>query len=273
MPAPIVGIACSFESLSLPGFGPLRHHAVYERYVEGLLARVEASPVLIPAVARMRSASAEELARDYVTVLDGLLLPGAVSNVGMELYGEERAQQAAAERDPDRDATVMPLIRAALEEGVPIFGICRGMQELNVALGGTLNPALHETPGRRDHRSPKDRPLLERYGPAHGLRVRAGGWIEREANRCGLPIEGLRVNSLHGQGVEDLGHGVVAEAWADDGTIESIRVESAEALAVGVQWHVEWHVEVTRLHAILLESFGRACEARAVRRRAGRTAG
>lgn len=264
MRAPIIGIACGIETLELPGFGPLRHHAVFERYVEGLLAVVDAVPISILAVGRLGRAGAEEVARHHVRLLDGLVLPGAASHVAGELYGA--ADRDPSLRDPDRDATVMPLVRAALRVGVPILGICRGMQELNVALGGTLDPALHESPGRRDHRSRRDLPFAERYNPAHPLRVRPGGWIERELHAQGHTAEALRVSSLHTQGVDRLGQGVVAEAWADDGTVEAIRVEGAPALAVGVQWHIEWHVDTTPLHAILLGAFGRACAERAQRR-------
>ena len=266
MRPPIIGIACAFKHLEIPGFGPLRYHAVYERYVEGILSRIDASPILVPAVGRMVRASAEALADQYASLLDGLFLPGAISNVGPELYGSDHVEPDPAKRDADRDATVMPLVRAALAAGVPILGACRGMQELNVALGGTLNPAIHETPGRRDHRSRKELPFLERYGPAHGLRVAPGGLIARELAARGHATDDLAVNSLHAQGVERLGHGVVADAWADDGTIEAIWVPGAPALALGVQWHIEWHAQTTPLHAALLDAFGRACTERAASR-------
>lgn len=265
MTAPIIGIVCTLESLDIPGFGPLRHHAVFSRYLEGLLTHVDASPILIPAVGRSGQSSAEVLAVNYTRLVDGLFLPGAVSNVAPELYGGDYVEDDPAKLDHDRDATVMPLIRAALRAGVPILGACRGMQELNVALGGTLTRAVHEVPGRRDHRSRKDRPFLERYHAAHPLRLASDGLIEREMLARGHDTDDLSVNSLHAQAVDRLGRGVVVEAWADDGTIEAIRVENAPGMALGVQWHIEWHTKSTPLHATLLDAFGRACTARAER--------
>lgn len=263
---PVIAVVCSYEHFELPGFGMLPHHAVYERYLDGLLEILDVSPILIPSVGRTHGAGAAAFAADCVSMIDGLLLPGGSSNVAPELYGGGTAQ-AGGTRDPNRDATVMPLILACLRAGVPILGICRGMQEINVALGGTLNPAVHETPGRRDHRSRRERPFVERYDAAHPLRVAADSWMEGELSAAGIRLDDLRVNSLHGQSVERLGRRVVVEATADDGTIEAIRIEDAAALAFGVQWHLEWHVE-TLLHATLLRAFGRACEQRRVLRTA-----
>jgi putative glutamine amidotransferase len=264
--APVVAVACSLEQFELPGFGTLPHHAVYERYVD-VLTNLDVSPLLIPAVGRRHKSDASSLASDYVPLLDGLVLPGGSANVDPELYGARDTDDDPSKRDPDRDATTLPLIRAALRAGVPILGICRGMQEMNVALGGTLIPSVHEVPGRRNHRSRKDRAFPDRYDAVHPLHIAPGSWMERELVASRVGTSGLSVNSLHGQGVDRLGHGIVAEAWADDGTIEAIRMADAPSLALGVQWHLEWHVE-TPLHAALLAAFGRACERRAVHRAA-----
>jgi putative glutamine amidotransferase len=266
--APVVAVACSLEQFELPGFGPLPHHAVYERYVDALLTKLDVSPLLIPAVGHRRTADAASWASDYVALLDGLVLPGGAANIDPALYGARDTGDDPSQRDPGRDATVLPLIRAALRAGVPILGICRGMQELNVALGGTLIPSVHEVPGRRDHRSRKERAFSDRYDAAHPLHVAPGSWMERELVASGVGTSGLSVNSLHGQGVDRLGHGIVVEAWADDGTAEAIRVVDAPSLAIGVQWHLEWHLD-TPLHAALFAAFGRACEARAAQRAGG----
>lgn len=262
MVSPIVALACSFERFELPGFGALAHHAVFERYIDGPLSVLDVSPVLIPAVGRGRGAA---FANDYAASIDGLILPGGASHVAPALYGALGAPADPSSLDPDRDATTLPLIRASLRAGVPVLGICRGMQELNVALGGTLTPAVHDVPGRRDHRSRKDLPFHERYAAAHPLCVAPGGWLARELAEASLAADGLRVNSLHSQAVDRLGDGLVAEAWADDGTIEAIHVANAPALAFGVQWHVEWHAE-TPLHAALWRAFGQACAQRARQR-------
>lgn len=261
---PVVAIACSFEPFEYPGLGRLSHHAVFEQYVTGLLTRLQVSPILIPAVGLLHRGGPDAYAADCVRLLDGLVLPGGASHVDPTLYGSP-SDVGGGERDPDRDATVMALIRAAVTTGVPVMGICRGMQELNVALGGSLNTSLRDRTGCRDHRSPKELPFRERYGAAHPLRVATGGLLERALVAAGVPRGDLRVNSLHSQGVERLGRGVVAEAWADDGTVEAIRVEGVAGLAFGVQWHPEWHVD-TPLHAALIGAFGRAVDERAASR-------
>lgn len=258
---PVIGLLCSSEDMELPGFGRLRHHAVFERYVEGLVSIVDAVPMLIPAMGELPA----ERAAAIVSRLDGVVLPGAATDVAPELYGAEPAPEASGQRDRARDGTALPLIRAALGSGVPLLGICRGMQELNVACGGTLLQAVHGRAGRRDHRSRRELPLARRYGPAHPLRLVAGGWIDRELASRGVDRDALLVSSLHGQAVERPGRSVVVEGWADDGTVEAIRVEGAPALAIGVQWHIEWHTE-TPLHAALLDAFGRACGARSAAR-------
>lgn len=263
MGSPLVAIVCSLERFELQGFGILPHHAVYERYVEALIECSDVSPLLIPSLGLRARATA--MAADCVSRIDGLLLPGGASNVAPELYGAHTPEVDTHERDHDRDATALTLIRACLSAGVPMLGICRGMQEINVALGGTLSPAVHELPGRRDHRSRKERPFAERYAPAHPVSVARGGWLEHELEASRVPTDDLTVNSLHGQAVDRLGQGVVAEASADDGTIEAIRVEEARALALGVQWHVEWHTHHP-LHATVLKAFGNACQRRAAAR-------
>lgn len=249
----------------MPGFGVLPHHAVYERYVDGLMENVAASPLLIPAVGGRHRQDADAYAADCVALLDGLVFPGGSSHVAPELYGDTSGPDSG-ERDSERDSTTLPLIRAALAAGVPILAICRGMQELNVALGGTLEQRVHDLPGRRDHRSRKDVPFAERYHPAHPLRLASDSWMERTLRARGVPTDDLTVNSLHNQAVASLGEGVVAEAWADDGTIEAIRVDGCPALALGLQWHVEWHTD-SPLYAALWHAFGQACEGRAAARR------
>lgn len=259
----LLGVVCDLETVTLPGFGPLPHHVVFERYLEGLLAVVDAAPVLVPALARHRVVEGA-VARRYLASLDGLVCPGGASNVHPARYGAPHAEAAT---DVARDGTAIPLLALAVEAGVPVLGICRGMQELNVALGGTLAAAVHEIPGRRDHRSRRELPFEERYRPAHPLRVVAGGWLDRMCAHADVDARSLSVNSLHAQAVDTLGRGVVVEATADDGTVEMIRVEGSSALAIGVQWHLEWHVAEARLHRAILQAFGEACASRASDRR------
>jgi len=257
---PLVLVSCSVETMDLPGFGPLRHQAVFERYVEALRSAFDCTVLLMPALA-----DAGAQIPHYVAIADGALLTGAASNVQPHLYGDPVPEEPGR-TDPDRDATTLPFVRAAVAAGVPLLGICRGMQEINVAFGGTLHRRVHELAGFRDHRGRKDLPFPDRYRPAHRVRPRLGGWLQKILTRRGIDASVLEVNSLHGQGVDRLGRGVVAEALSEDGLVEAIRLPDAPALALGVQWHNEWYVDTTPLHRALFEEFAAACRKRFVLR-------
>jgi putative glutamine amidotransferase len=137
---------------------------------------------------------------------------------------------------------------------LPLFGICRGFQELNVALGGTLHQAVHDVPGRMDHREPKDQPLDVQYGPAHPVHLTAGGTLQQL-----LGVGEIQVNSIHGQGIDQLAPGLLAEATAPDGQIEAVRVRDAKAFAMAVQWHPEWKVLDNPDSVKIFTAFGNAC--------------
>ena len=141
--------------------------------------------------------------------------------------------------DRQRDDTTLSLITAAIDAGVPMFCVCRGFQELNVAMGGTLHPHLQEVEGRFDHREPKDQPNDVMYAPAHTVNLTPGGVLQ---NIVG-DVTKIEVNSLHGQGIDRLGEGLVVEAQAEDGTIEAVSLPSAKNFVLGVQWHPEWKPE------------------------------
>ena len=160
--------------------------------------------------------------------------------------------------DPARDATTLPLIRAAVERGVPVLGICRGFQEVNVAFGGSLHQRVHEVPGYLDHRDDERQPLEVQYGPAHDVTLEPNGLLSRLAG-----AERVRVNSLHWQGIERLGPGLQVEARAPDGLIEAFRVAQAPSFALAVQWHPEWQVMSNAFSRALFAAFGAACRARA----------
>ncbi len=227
------------------------YHQVGGKYVYSVLDGAGGLPVLIPAVG-------ERLEIDLLLEhLDGLLLTGALSNLEPHHYGG-RSARADSPRDPARDATVLPLIPRAIDAAVPLFAICRGMQELNVALGGTLHQHLHETAGRRDHRSDKAVPPRERYGPVHAITLARDGYLRDLLDGA----EAVEVNSLHGQGIDRLAPRLAVEAVADDGTIEAVRVVDAPAFALGVQWHPEWRVLENPISRRLFAAFGAACRAR-----------
>jgi putative glutamine amidotransferase len=156
--------------------------------------------------------------------------------------------------DPERDAAVLPLISAAVEAGVPLFAVCRGFQEMNVAFGGTLHQLVHEVPGYHIHKENSDDPLDVQYGPSHKVSFAPGGLLRRIT---GQPD--ATVNSLHSQAVDRLADGLSVEATADDGLIEGFVVKDAPAFALGVQWHPEWQVHADDASTAIFRAFGDAC--------------
>jgi putative glutamine amidotransferase len=162
--------------------------------------------------------------------------------------------------DEERDAVTLPLIRAAIDLGVPIFGICRGLQELNVALGGTLHQALHEVRGKDDHRPDESLPLEEQFEPAHEIEIVGGGVLASL-----IPERRVLVNTAHMQGVNRVGAGLRVEAATADGAVEALSVEAASAFAVGVQFHPEWNTRDNALYRALFAAFRDAVWAHARR--------
>jgi putative glutamine amidotransferase len=226
-------------------------HAVGEKYITPLLRTAGALPLLIPSLG-------DELGlAELVGELDGLLFTGSPSNVEPHRYGGEPSR-AGTLHDPERDATTLSLIPRAIEAGVPVLGICRGFQELNVAFGGTLWQHVHEVAGKRVHHEDISQPLDTQYGPAHEVILVPGGLLE------GIAGAGrITVNSLHHQGVRELAPGLIAEAHAEDGLIEAFRVEGARRFALAVQWHPEWKPEQNVFSTALFKAFGDAARARA----------
>ena len=226
-------------------------HTVGDKYVRAVLDAADGLPLLIPALA-------EELRLDeLVERLDGLVFTGSPSNVEPHHY-EGPPSEPGTLHDPARDATTLPLIRKAVQAGVPVFGICRGFQEINVAFGGSLYQRVHEVPGHIDHRDDRSQPLEVQYGPAHEVILQPGGLLQSLAG-----AERIRVNSLHWQGIERLGEGLAVEARAPDGLIEAFRVEGAARFTLAVQWHPEWKVMDSSFSRALFSAFGAACRDRA----------
>ena len=227
------------------------YHAAGDQYLRAVLDGAGGLPLLIPALGGPLEAG------ELAARLDGLLITGSPSNILPDHYGGEPSEPGTL-HDPDRDATTLPLIRAALAAGVPLFGICRGLQELNVALGGTLHQRVHELPGKHDHRWDDADPLEKQYGPAHPVRVCPGGVLERA-----LGAGEITVNSLHWQGIDQLAAGLRVEAEAPDGLIEAVSVRDAATFALAVQWHPEWRFAENPASQALLGAFGAAARARA----------
>jgi putative glutamine amidotransferase len=206
-------------------------HAAADPYVRAI-ALCGGVPVIVPSLGAALDAPA------LLDRLDGMLLTGSPTNVEPTRYGGAPARPETP-LDARRDATTLGLARRAIEQGVPLLAICRGLQELNVALGGSLHQHVHEVDGRFDHRAPSDLPVARRYAAAHGVALTPGGALS--ALTCGA-AEGT-VNSLHGQGIDRLADALAVEAIAADGTIEAVRVADAPGFAIGVQWHPEWMLD------------------------------
>lgn len=228
-----------------------------DKYMRALARCSDVLPVIVPSMA-------DVIAPDTILGnVDGLLLTGSPSNVYPEIYGKEVGPESEP-HDRDRDATTLPLILAALEAGLPLFAICRGFQELNVALGGTLHVRVHEVPGRLDHRRPDDPDLDAQYGDRHDIAIREGSNLGQI-----LGCETLVVNSLHWQAIDQLAPRLEVEATAADGTIEAVSVEGATGFALGVQWHPEYKAWESAASDKLFKAFGDAVRAHADTRAKG----
>ena len=238
MRKPVIGV--SADTFVIDGH---IFHGAGQKYLMPLVA-LGGIPRVIPSFGP--GADAAELLQD----LDGLLLTGAVSNVEPRNYGGGPSADCPP-YDQARDSTTLPLIQATLKHGVPMLAICRGMQELNVALGGSLFPRVHEVPGRLDHRAPKGEPHEVQYAPRHEVTLTEGGFLAGLSRDKAV----IMVNSLHGQAIERLADGLAVEASAPDGTIEAVRVEAAKSFAIGVQWHPEWRFAEDPFSAALFAAF------------------
>ncbi len=244
---PVIGVPADRRLLG-PNSQP--YHLVGEKYLTAVLDAAGAIPLIVPAIGR------EMALDDLLEVLDGLLFMGSPSNVEPRHYRGEPSD-AGTLHDPHRDETTLPLIPKAVDAGVPVLGICRGFQEMNVAFGGTLWQKLHEVPGHIDHREDNEKALEDQYGPAHEVLLEPQGMLRRLAG-----TDRVRVNSLHGQGVRELGPGLLVEARAPDGVIEAFRVERAHRFALALQWHPEWRPMDNPLSRALFQEFGAACRTR-----------
>ena len=245
-PKPIIGVPADRRVLD-----PHPFHMVGEKYLKAIVEAADAVPLVIPVLA-------DHLAIDeLVDQVDGVMLTGSPSDIEPHHYGHDDDDPDAL-RDPHRDALTLPIAKHALETGVPLFAVCRGFQELNVVLGGTLHQKVHEVDGYHNHKENPDDPLDVQYGPSHPVTVVEGGLLSRLAG-----AEDVIVNSLHGQGIKKLADGVTVEAVADDGLIEAFSVDEAENFALAVQWHPEWRATENEFSSAIFKAFGDACRARA----------
>lgn len=227
----------------------LGHHrfaVVGEKYVRALVEAAEVTPLVLPSLQPALPASA------WLQELDGLLLTGAVSNIEPQHYAGGRSWPGNP-HDPARDGSAFALLRQALAMDLPVLAICRGFQELNVVLGGSLHPQVHAVPGLADHREDRQASVERQYGPAHAVSLAAGGWLQQWHGS-----DQAQVNSVHGQGIARLADGLRVEAVAADGLVEAARSER-HRFVFGVQWHPEWRATETPFYHAVFRAFGQAC--------------
>ena len=242
MPRPKVGIIGNSHLIN----DEYPAHAGGTMNSEAVSAVSGALPLLVPADPRL--VSVDEL----LETCDGFLLTGGRPNVHPEEYGEEETEAHGA-FDRARDAITLPLVRACVERGQPFLGICRGFQEVNVAMGGTLHPEIRDLPGRMNHRMPPDGTLEQKFELRHDVQFTPGGVFHRL-----MGSETVYTNTLHGQGIKTPGARIAIDGWADDGTPEALYVEGAQGFSLGVQWHPEWNAANDPVSRPLFEAFGAA---------------
>jgi putative glutamine amidotransferase len=243
---PIIGISACHRMV-----GDHPSQAVGEKYIRAVMEAAGAIAFLIPTMGDQLDPN------EVLEHLDGVMFTGSPSNVEPARYHGPESDPGTL-HDPQRDATTLALIPKAVAMGVPVFGICRGFQEMNVAFGGSLHQKLHNVQNYLYHREDDSQPLEVQYAPAHDIVLESGGLLRALAG-----ADRVRVNSLHSQGVERLGKDLIVEARAPDGVIEAFRVKDAPRFGVAVQWHPEWQVMSNSFSRALFAAFGAASRERA----------
>jgi putative glutamine amidotransferase len=245
---PLVWLPACHRNLDIDD--PGGYTVLADRYAAAV-CKVGLQPVLYP------MAGANDVP-DLLPLVDGVLLTGSPSNVDATRYSMIALPTDLL--DPRRDALTMALVPTAIETAVPVLGVCRGLQEMNVALGGSLHQQLHNE-GMMDHREPSNEPLEVQFAVRHDVELMPGSAFARWADGTKA-----KVNSLHAQGIKRLGRSVVAEAFAPDGLVEGVRVDGSPTFAYGVQWHPEWQHETNPFYANTLQAFAHACNEHRKRR-------
>lgn len=243
---PLVGLPA--DTYEKDGF---LFHSLGDKYVRALTDVANVDAVMIP------SQLDHDNLDGMLAHFDGILMTGAVSNVHPPHYGED----PTADHEPydhRRDATTLQLIKAVIARGIPLFCICRGFQELNVAMGGSLETELQRVEGRLDHRAPKSDDVDVRYAPRHSIAITPNGFLHRVLGK-----DETMVNTIHRQGIKRLGEGLAVEATAPDGVIEAVSVKTAKAFAFGAQWHPEFKAANNPDSVKLFTTFGDAVRAHA----------
>lgn len=249
---PLVAVTSDSKDSQTPGAHPAYY--LTQKYVDPVVDIMACLPMVLPPLGQRLK---PERVLEHI---DGLLLTGSPSNIEPHHYGQTLTDPASPS-DPQRDAITLPLLRAAIARGVPVLAICRGFQEINVALGGTLHQAVHAVPGFNDHREDRNATLDVQYGPAHSVTAVEGGVLSQITGQ-----RSWQVNSVHGQGVAQLAPDLQAEAHAPDGLIEAFSLRSPRSFLLAVQWHPEWQAVDNPISVRIFSAFADACRDYAVRR-------
>lgn len=249
---PWVWLPADHRQMGEPGF-EMPYLVLGDKYARAVTVGAQAQPVIM---ALAQSGQVDEL----LAQVDGVMLTGSPSNVHPSHFDEPVADPSLP-LDPERDQLTLTLVKACVAHGVPLLGICRGFQEINVAMGGALHQRVHEVPGLMDHREPKGESPEAQYAPRHPVTLVPGSTLAQWAG-----AEEVLVNSLHGQGVARLAPGLRALAHAPDGVVEAFEVEGARAFSLAVQWHPEWRCWESAFYSAIFAAFGQACRARRTQR-------
>ena len=230
--------------------GQHAYHSAGEKYLSALVLGADVVPFILPSLTPTLPL------REILEAVDGLFLTGAYSNIEPHHYSDEPSYEGNL-HDQHRDQNSLSIIALAIEMQIPVFAVCRGFQEVNVALGGSLHQKIHEVPGLNDHRENLDVDVDAQYADSHPISLISGGLLAT------LAVESeVMVNSLHGQGIHVLANNLKIEAAAPDGLIEAVSLKSSHPFFLAVQWHPEWKFAENPFYLSLFEAFGRACLAR-----------
>jgi putative glutamine amidotransferase len=238
---PLVGVVSDVRQIE-----PHSYHMAGDKYLRALAQAADVIPVIIP------SLLSDQAIEQWLTRMDGVFLTGAYSMADPDLYGEPRIDKPY-DYDEQRDELSIQIVKTAIQRDIPIFAVCRGLQDINVALEGSLYQAVQEVPGMMDHREDKSAELSVQYGAAHSVSVTPGGLMHSI-----LQETEFEVNSLHSQGINRLGSGLKIEATAPDGLVEAVSITSMH-FGLAVQWHPEWEVMNHPNKKRLFQAFGQAC--------------
>ncbi|MGB6187091.1 gamma-glutamyl-gamma-aminobutyrate hydrolase family protein [Aeromonas molluscorum] len=223
------------------------YQVMTHKYIKPLVEIGGCTPLLVPTCC-----GTEDL-DSYLDLVDGVYLSGAGSNIDPALYGQPNLTPDKAQ-DRERDLFDIALVRAAIDKGLPILGICRGMQEINVALGGDIHQKVYCEPGFEDHREDPQTPPEVQYGESHMVELVEDSWFAELMGAKKIPV-----NSLHGQAIKRLGKGLAPLAYAEDGLVEAIHAPELPQFTLAVQWHPEWRAKDNPHSVKIFTAFGEAC--------------